>query len=685
MAYIERVHKGYKDPSHRMVTSANSGLYIRLAMIDRVDYEKMTVDFSYMDSIGSEPKVNLSAAYGGYRSFLGAMPMVGDCILVGYSKFGAFTSPVILQFLPRGYVTGITNDILQVNKYHEEQNIQKPLRFKMKKLYEGEIYASSTYGSEIYLDKNLSLSNSKLNEILLNSSDQSISLNALNSYLNFCGTRTSSGLIHRNALINDPSFQSLGLSQFPVYYNETGLPYYTVANTSTISPDTPYGVETLDDNLQGFIEHRTEVKELEYPVMGVNESNSGVNVDSFYSLQSDGKKSNQPLGIQVLGTLVGNDPVGASGKKKYGKILKPSIFKDSLELRGSPVSEEVCTTNNGANEATNLAAAYTLKFPNSGTAFYVNKQGKYFANISSSNSMDPAGSGESIELNTKGHAKLYFGSNERYNRSLTLGTSGGVKTVYGNDSDKLRSWEATFKRGVHWEILSGDRDNIALFNKITGDVRHEITGSRYTVVTGNDIRLVHGILEDRVFGKKVDNFVQDKATNYGGSYTETSVGHYSQTLASGQTKTIAAPDIAAGSIIAEKTEVLAGNVEHKMLLGNKSEIIKIGNFDTSLLAGNRSLDIKIGNYTVSVGTGSIEIKTLLGSVDIGTMTGNVTITGNLGVTVKSAVKVDIIAPQVKVGGLPVQGGIVNDGPSGQKCYITGGPHLGSKTVTCNNI
>lgn len=122
-----------------------------------------------------------------------------------------------------------------------------------------------------------------------------------------------------------------------------------------------------------------------------------------------------------------------------------------------------------------------------------------------------------------------------------------------------------------------------------------------------------------------------------------------------------------------------------MLLGNKTEDIKVGNFDTKMLAGNRSLDIKIGNYLIKVGVGNIEIKTTLGSIDVKTSTGNVTISGTLGVKVKSAVKVEIDAPQVKVGGLPIHGGIVNDGPAGHKCYITGGPHLGSKTVTCNNV
>jgi len=684
MSYTPVYNKGYRDPASRMKSEENTYKYIRLCKIVRVDNERFEVDIIFLDSLGASPKVPITAGFAGYRSFLGVMPSAGDWALIGYSKSGNLYIPYILQFLPYSPSLGLANDIVDKDRYSKLATEGSFMRHKMHKLYEGEVYASSTYGSEIYLDKNLSISNSKLNEIYLRSSDQSFNINALNGYLNYCGIRTSSGLIHRNALINDPEFQSQGDSLFPVYYNEEGLPYYTVPYTSTINAADPYGRETIDDNRQGFVEHRTEVKELEHPMLSITEANSGVDVDSLYKLRSDGKESNRPLVVQVLGTLVGNDPIGAAGKKKYGKILKPTLFKDNADLTGAEIREEACLTDNGINEATSLAAAYALKFPNSGTSFYVNKQGKFFSNIAASTSVDPSGSGESVEMNTMGHAKLYFGANKRFNRSLTLGTLGGVKTVFGSESDKLRSWEATFKKGVYWDILAGDKDNLALFQRMKGDVRQEITGSRYTVVTGNDIRLVHGTLEDRVFGKKVDNFVQDKATNYGGSYTETSIGHFSQTLASGQSKTIAAPDIAAGDTVAEKTEVLLGDVEHNMLLGNKTESIKVGNFDTKMIAGNRTLDIKIGSYTVKVGVGNIEIKTTAGSIDVKTSTGNVTITGTLGVKVKSAVKVEIEAPQVKIGGLP-QGGVVNDGPAGHKCYITGGPHLGSKTVTCNNL
>lgn len=680
--YYDVVHKGHKDPTHRSINSTNSGLYIRTARITRVDYEKFTVDIAYTDTLGGSPGVSLSSAYGGYRSFMGAMPQKGDWVLIGHTKSGDFKIPVILQFLPRGISQGLANDVVGIPKFYEEHDIHQPLRFKMRKLYEGEIYGASTYGSEFYLDKNFSISNSKLNEILLRSSDQSFNVNAINANISLCGVRTSTGLIHRNALIDNPEFQSQGDSLFPTYTDESGLRCYTVPYTNTITNQKPYGSQTLDDNIQGFIEHRTEIKELEYPMMSVTEANSGVDVDSFYKLKSDGKSPNQPLVIQVLGTLVGNDPISVPGKKKYGKILKPSIFKDNLTLIGSEASESACLISNGVNEASTLAAAYTLKFPNSGTAFYVNKQGKYFANLAASISGDPTGAGESAEINTMGHAKLYFGANKSFNRSLTIGTGGGVKTVFGSDNDKIRSWEATFNKGVYWDIVAGDKNGLALFKKINGDVRYEITGSRYTVVTGNDIRLVHGVLEDRVFGKKVDNFVQDKSTNYGGNYTENTIGHYSQTLSSGQSRTIISPNIASGSNVAYKTEILLGDYEHTMLLGDKREEVKIGNYDTKMLAGNRTLDIKVGNYTLKIGAGNIEIITSSGSVDMESSTGNVTITGTMGVTVKSAVKVYVDCPKVTIGN-NAQGGLVNSGPCGAKCYITGALHLGSKTVTCN--
>ena len=308
MSYTPIIHKGFRDPTSRMMSEETSYNHLRLTKIVRVDNEKLEVDIIFLDSLGSESKVPITAAYAGYRSFLGGLPTVGDWAIIGYSKTGNLYNPFIVQFLPQGYQLGLANDVLEDERILTDNSEGNKIRHKMQKLYEGEIYASSMYGSEIYLDKNLSISNSKLNEILLRSADQSFNINALNGYLNYCGIRSIAGLIHRNALINDPEFQSQGDSLFPVYYNEEGLPCYTVPYTGTINSADPYGRETINDNLQGFIEHRTEVKELEHPILGVTESNSGVDLDSMYKLRSDGKESNRPLVVQVLGTLVGNDP-----------------------------------------------------------------------------------------------------------------------------------------------------------------------------------------------------------------------------------------------------------------------------------------------------------------------------------------------------------------------------------------
>ena len=102
---------------------------------------------------------------------------------------------------------------------------------------------------------------------------------------------------------------------FPTYLASDGSPYYTPNFSAPINKDFPYGKQTLDNDNDGFIEHRTEVKEMASPLMPVTNSNSGVDIDSFYKIRADGQ-TDKPLVIQVLGTLVGNDPIG--GKDIYG-------------------------------------------------------------------------------------------------------------------------------------------------------------------------------------------------------------------------------------------------------------------------------------------------------------------------------------------------------------------------------
>ena len=668
----------YFPRNHRTNNDNSDGQYLRMAKIVRVDYESMKVDLVFLDVAGGLPKVSLTAPYAGYRSFLGAMPTVGDWVIIGFGKTGGFKDPFIIQFIPRGYKSGLNNDVIKTTKALDPKS-HPELRFKMQKLYDGEIYGLSKYGSEFYLDKNVTISNSKLNEIFIRSADQSINLTALNNNIFSCGVRISSGLIHRIALIQDPELFDGSFSQFPVWYSEEGIPYYTPNFSGPINAQFPYGKKTIDDFNSAFIEHRIEVKEMETPRIPVNDANSGVDIDSLYSAKP-GMGSNKPLVVQILGTLVGNDPVG--DKKRYGTILKPKIFQNPNSSTAKP-SEESCIVENGINETTTVAAAYALKFPNSGTAFYVNKQGKVFKNIAASTAIDSMGAGESAEINLQGHAKIAIGANSKNFRSITLDTKGGVLTNFGNDQPTMKSWDATFRNCVSWNILGKDKNNLSYLMMSAGDVKTVISGNRYTEIKGDDIRLVHGVLEDRVFGRKVDNFVNDKQTNYGGSYIETILGSYGQTIAQGRSVTIAAPDITSGKTVADSTEILIGDSELKMTLGNRKEQILAGNHTTQILAGNKSVNIVAGNYQISITAGEINIKNLVGSILIPKI-GDVEITGKMGVVIKSAVSVKVTAPQVQLGALPVKGGVVNSGPAGHKCYITGGPHLGSIGVTCDS-
>lgn len=677
--YLYSTHHLYNRPIDRAINSENYNKFLKLAKIVLVNHENMTADLVYLGSVGSEFKVPIAQGFVGNRSFMGGMPEEGDICIVGSNQSGSLSIPLIIAFFPANYSTGLRNDILDVPSYLKDSLSE--YRPKMKKIYEGEVFGSSTYGSEIHLDKNVSISNSMLSEIFLKSSDQSIHFNAVSTYINSSGVRNLSGLIKRNALIDDPDYRFPN-AEFPVYYDSEGNPNYVPNLTSTITALNPYGRETVDDDNPAFIEHRTEVQEYSDPILPVTESNSGIDIDSFYKNKPDGTTS-QPLVVQVLGTLTGNDPVG--DKDRYGVILKPKIFSDPVSFKGQ-VQEQPCVADSGMNEAITLAAAYTLKFPNTSTAFYVNKQGKYFANIGASSSIDPMGSGESSEICLQGHSKIYMGKNVTSNRSMSLNTAGGIYTNWGFDSEKTRSWDATFRKAVSWNILGADKDGNSLIIRVTGDSRESVIGSKFSEITSDEFKIIQGKSEERVLGKKVSQCVGDVNTTIGGKYVEMSIGHYNQTLSSGISRTIVAPDSTSGSIAAESTKIRLGDSELNISLGSRKEKITLGNHNVDIGVGNKTATIAAGNYSVRCNAGSIDITTRAGNVSLKTTAGTMVVEGSISVTIKSAIKVTLDAPLVDVGKSGQMGGIVTGGPSGNhRDYITGAPLIGSLTTKANSF
>jgi len=668
--YTEVIHSGYQNPSDRSAVGRDQGFYLKIAKISRVDYEIMCVDLIYMDSVGGYPNVPITAGYGSYRAFLGAMPQVGDWVIIGFAKGGGFNQPLIIQFIPRGYAQGIQNDMIGTNQVLIQAGLYQPIRFKMQKLYEGEIYGASKYGSEFLLDKNVSISNSKLNEIFIKAANQSINFNAVNLHQNLSGVRLQSGLIYRNALISHPLFQLFGNTRFPVHYDEDGVANYIPTYAGPINADNPYGRNTIDTPSQGFTEHRTEIKEMVYPIMGVTPFNSGMDVDSLYTRNIDGS-TDLPLIVQVLGTLVGNDPAGDDGQRQYGQILRPSIFGSTVDIRGN-LKEIPCLLSDGKNEITTLAAAYTLKLPNTGTAFYINKQGKYFANISSSSSVDPIGAGESAEINLAGHTRLYMGQNAINSRSFTFGTEGGVFTNWGFDNVKGRSWDATFRKGVSWNILGTDSDYIAFNLSVAGNTKTVINGVRYTEIGGNDTKIVRGSMTETIYGIKVENYFGDRQSNYAGDSYENVIGHCSQVCALGKSTNIIAPYITGD---AESTNILLGNSTHNMLAGFRTKNIFVGADMTTTIFGTISNNVGFGEFSVTVGTGVISLTTPIGEISL-TTGGMVSITGSY--ISATSFLTNIESPLITLGSAPTNAVVTSAFP----CYITGLPHLGSVGVRC---
>jgi hypothetical protein len=311
----------------------------------------------------------------------------------------------------------------------------------------------------------------------------------------------------------------------------------------------------------------------------------------------------------------------------------------------------------------------------------VNKQGKYFANISASTSEDPKGSGESAEIMLKGHARLKMGYNKNQKRSMTFQADGGIQTNWGFDNQNSRSWDAVFRGGVYWDILGSDSVGKALTFNVQGEKKLVVSGFASSDYQQNYTENIGGSKYEAIAGGKTEQVINNHLMSIGGNHNEIVTGHSDYVIGQGRSVTINSPGLGGGA--ADVCDILAGDRELNMLFGNKVDSLLQGDYQTNLLAGNREVNIVAGDYTVDVSAGEISITTSAGNITIEASTGTIDIEGLTEVNIISSQKVNVKAPLVNLGN-KADGGVVNDGPAGHLDYITGQKLIGSKTVKCNS-
>jgi|CXWL01.1.fsa_nt_gi hypothetical protein len=618
---------------------------IHVGMITQIDYEKNIISVMAWEASGGAINIPLSHPAAG-SAYIMSMPKKGDFVLYGYRKQNMKSAtPIVLSYLPASFP-------LQKEFGKGTNN-----RFHYEKLYPGEIGLASDAGATIRLDKSVRLSDGYLREFGINADTGKFFMDVDGQNIHTGGVKLLSGAVMRDGVENSPLFSDV---EFPISESGRILTYITRNNVPISGIDFAGGTEVAPV----FSEFRIEAMD------GTNLTRSPEEFrENLKAERTSPSVSNQPVIEFVLGNNIGNRP-GAV----YGKPFRLNIFgPGSIEPN---VTDSILNNTSLNDEISNIMPTYFLRLPSSGlntphTAVAIDKEGQYFAHFTASKK-HPNGPGNSAEIATEGRVRLFLGANPD-GQSIQSKFVGGIDVVLGKSVEDAKSISIN---------ASGSINTIS---------RADTTGvARYAEVIGDDIEIVHGTKTTFYkapysvkYPTKVENVdgSSSQAVGGGAQYTYGSnvdsnvAGTESRNIVRGRATVIATPS---DSGFAESLQVLAGNVEEKITLGNKTVELVAGNYTESIVAGNRETSIIAGNYSVSTLAGNIDISTTVGNFTAETLAGLMTLSG-VSTTLRGTANVAIQAPITTIGpAAGVPSGVIT--MLSHLDYIVGLPLRGSLTV-----
>lgn len=575
--------------------------FVKFGYISRVDYETGYVDINWIEGQGHTPLVRLPLSHASLRSSIRGMPEEGSVVICGWSRQSqTWEDPVILGFADLDLETLLEYRLIRNNKTPDNLKELKTIREKIgynvtrgkrRKIYPGEIQLESSPGSELYLDEDVYLSDSKLNEIEIRSADKSIRLSSNQLYTLTQASRTWNGMITREPGDLDFVFQPTVLP------NGQKIQFVTDSNNP------------LHVGGRAFTEHRTEMYELVDGIMKASEVNAGYDVDAL-----------SPYISFVMGTLVGNDK---NDTAKYAKILRPQVF-------GTPTASEVSLDyiECAPEEYTTLASSLHFRHL-SRTQIDIDKEGHLFTFFPASSGRHPLGPGRSWEAAFDGSVKLVIGAENIENKSLFLDTKGGIKASLGYDKEG-KSSVVIAQKGVHLEVMSPANDGAAYYLKTKGEYRSLVDGNFNLEVTGDYKVTVRGKIQEEILGTKTENYVNDKNNLYGGAYKKIIVKDKQEQIGYNRDVKITgnlerSPGVFTPALNAETTDKLqitTGSRDEKYTNGNLRRELTLGNIEAKLTKGDIKETITLGNRYLTITTGDQVDKITTGSNKAQITTGN---------------------------------------------------------------
>ena len=705
--------------------------YLWSGRILHVDTETMCCSLALDTSVGEFHDVPLpAAAGGGPRSWAGVVPEPGTKVVVGWKKFGHRThQPVIIEVLTSGVFParefepfmslspGESAEALAAMPELEDDprfNWQ-PVRLKLRKVYPGEFLASSSGGADIYLDKDVNLSNRAGNEFILRDADQTAVLQIINEFTSNAAGVYRRGLIKRNAFTfyqdlfplfgedsgtagptpyevsdftmweqkvptSSPAFKILrnfGLideqGKRVANYNDTYLeyPYIVAADGQRINYiSTGENTNSFAESSFAYVEDRMELRHYSNGVMAVTEEGDGFQVDYDKETYIE----------DVHGTVVGNDFSTDAGRPLYKKILRMKVFPDPLvgEVSPNPIFEPVDNFyEHDIIDQIALARLYRIQSPKSSNqyAFGISKEGRVFIHVPASQVGTPDEAGKSVDLNIVGLLKAIIGKDPNTQLSADVILNGGLNCEIGR-GPKGSSIILTLHGPIKKNIIGDDN----LDNTPTEDTT--VGGSTSTSISGSSFTYVRGTVA-RISGAS-DNTEADSIVHNAGA------GGYKQLVAGDRGITVLGKTMEMFAQL--KTCSYALGITKTTLAGVDSTTQLVGAITRTLVSGAGITDsVGVGNYACTVGTGNMLMSTGAGNIAITCGAGNLALTataGPLAITsslttnITSAVSTLINSPFTKIGTTGVGNAVagIPGPPAPHFDYVTGLPLLGVPTV-----
>lgn len=654
-----QIAKGEKPPP-----SARSldGLVFVKGYVKYVNPQNWTIDVELYEKLGPVTNISLHQPYGSLSSYIAAMPEVGSIVLLGRHHGGY----VLLNYIPH-YTKALEGKSAKIWPDSIKTDEKNYITARMRKLFPGEIAFASKEGMEIFLGKELLLSDRVGNNFTLKSDyDHFISTSGSNS-LFASGIWLNRGVVRRNLI--DPSSEE----DIPHIFRDNSMlgTYNYVARVGGPKPDIS----------NYYTEYLLEVEEQAPPIQPTNE----INGDSNVTIR-------KPVIVFGLGNYVGNNP----GTDEYGQILRPVLFSDPEDREGDFSFVPVTGDN-----ISRYGLAYTLFKPDSGdprigSFIGIDKEGHYYQFLPSSTG-GGIGKGRSMSVVARGSKKEIWGRDSRYGNSWDLNVSGGIRWDIGSHNERdgnpfsNRSIDIRASKSAYF--FFGSELDTALYDfekptekitdtreyykveKIDGKERREVGSSRETIIEGSDKYKIEGALTQEILGSGTVTFGSGYNLIVGDAFVEKVTKEKQETFGNRRTQILSG----GSELVIKSTQ---GNISEEITkIGNRTLSITTGNIEETIKTGSRSFKTNAGSFDALTDSGNVTLKTKSGQVALSTSTGSLKMGASLNITIKTKAisNVNIEGGTINLKGRTgTSGGVVTD--KTHYDYITGAPPKGSMSV-----